>query len=424
MKIIIKTKDYQRQIVRLFRTYKRIAFVCETLAPDTEMGAHLLAHKDRIRYGLIGVRHHATPPKIMTAFAAHPQIRFNYHPTQGIYANIFLFWNKKSWEILMGSAHFPTKYRGDFCQAVLHLSHKQTPAKFRDDIESQIKGWWKKTAQTKKKTLQDYTAQWQANFAKGVDGKSPDSQKVKGKNSTETSALSPASLDSRYSKIAPSAVKPEATSLSDVSWQAFCGMLTEVNPDILKDHMAVLTRIHGAFKAQPKFALLDPEMRRVIAGLPNKLEARWACFGGMQGAGSLQKAVRDNNPYLGEALDNIPLNGAVSRAQYLAFVKKLSHAFSSGRFGIGVVTRLLAMKRPDQFVCINPGTRDILRDSYAIPKSYFTIPRYWDEVISRLHKSPWHGAGMPKNGAKSNSEEQQIWQQRSALLGVLTYRQL
>ena len=83
MKIIIKTKDYQRQIVRLFRTYKRIAFVCETLAPDTEMGAHLLAHKDRIRYGLIGVRHHATPPKIMTAFAAHPQIRFNYHPTQG-----------------------------------------------------------------------------------------------------------------------------------------------------------------------------------------------------------------------------------------------------------------------------------------------------------------------------------------------------
>ena len=79
-------------------------------------------------------------------------------------------------------------------------------------------------------------------------------------------------------------------------------MLSQVKPEILTDHLALLARIRSAFNAQPKFSLIDPEMQRVIAGLPNNLEPRWACFGGMQRAGSLQKAIRDNNPQLGAAV--------------------------------------------------------------------------------------------------------------------------
>ena len=59
------------------------------------MGAHLVAHQDRIRYGLIGMRYHATPPKIIKAFSTYSQIRFDFDSPHGIYANIFCFGIKK-----------------------------------------------------------------------------------------------------------------------------------------------------------------------------------------------------------------------------------------------------------------------------------------------------------------------------------------
>jgi hypothetical protein len=55
-------------------------------------------------------------------------------------------------------------------------------------------------------------------------------------------------------------------------------------------------------------------------------------------------------------LDEIPLNGPVQRDDYEAFIGRYKAAFpiKNGqpyKHGLGTATRLLAMQRPDYFVC-------------------------------------------------------------------------
>ena len=52
-------------------------------------------------------------------------------------------------------------------------------------------------------------------------------------------------------------------------------------------------------------------------------------------------------------------------------------------------TRLIAMKRPDLFVCVNSKNKKELSQLLGIPQSHLTLENYWNEVHLKIINSVW-----------------------------------
>src|SRR5262249_50503526 len=73
---------------------------------------------------------------------------------------------------------------------------------------------------------------------------------------------------------------------------------------------------------------------------------------------AFKAAIRDNRQEISDALDAIPpAVEPVTKADYMRFVRLFRGAFPNGGGGLATGTRLLAMKRPDVFVCLDRKNR-------------------------------------------------------------------
>jgi hypothetical protein len=138
----------------------------------------------------------------------------------------------------------------------------------------------------------------------------------------------------------------------------------------------------------------------------------------MKGAGRFQEAVKDNSIHLSRALALVPARGLVNRTQYDAFLGEYVLAFPNGRHGIATASRLLAMRRPDQFVCVDSKNQKALCHDFGIPSTAMNYERYWSEIVERILDAPWWNAARP-----STHEESMVWDGRAAMLDAIFYRQ-
>lgn len=130
--------------------------------------------------------------------------------------------------------------------------------------------------------------------------------------------------------------------------------------------------------------------QKCIAGLTMtlnefpKLKANWKLFSSMVGAGKFRQEVIQEDK-IGNALDAIPLHGKVSQSQF----NKYCEAFSAWTDPLATATRLLAIKRPDLFVCIDSKNREELSKFLKVPKSQLTLRTYWKQILERIYNSDW-----------------------------------
>ncbi|TOL78104.1 hypothetical protein CGH89_24670, partial [Vibrio parahaemolyticus] len=116
--------------------------------------------------------------------------------------------------------------------------------------------------------------------------------------------------------------------------------------------------------------------------------------------------------------EHIPLCGEISISQYNQYVETFKKAFPNGRDGISIASRLLAMKRPDFFVCVDSKNNRAMCADFGIKVSGMTYERYWDELISRIHESVWFDSQEP-----SKKLEKRVWRGRVALLDCIFYEE-
>ena len=171
-------------------------------------------------------------------------------------------------------------------------------------------------------------------------------------------------------------------------------------------------------KSTPHLTDLGKSERRRIAGLAGEEQGMdWGYFGSMKGAGWFWTPIDRNDRDLSAALDAIPSDGLVSQDDYDTFVERFQEACPSTiKVAVAVATRLLCMKRPDSFVCLDSKNRPRLCKAFGIVQSGMSYPRYWNEVILRVRDAEWWNAPRP-----SESEEEQIWLGRAAFLDALYY---
>ncbi|MDK9763266.1 hypothetical protein KI743_14770 [Vibrio sp. D420a] len=135
----------------------------------------------------------------------------------------------------------------------------------------------------------------------------------------------------------------------------------------------------------------------------------------MVGAGKFKNRINTNNEFISAALEQIPLNGPVGEADYKSFVTQFKLAFPDGGAGIAIASRLLAMKRPDYFVCLDSQNRAELCRDFGIPANV-NFDTYWVNIIVRILDSVWWSAPRPIDPI-----ERQAWEGRAAMIDATFY---
>lgn len=206
-----------------------------------------------------------------------------------------------------------------------------------------------------------------------------------------------------------------------MTWEAFFAGVKGDRHHSLGRRIAVIDAAHELFLRYGSLADMPLEDRQGIGGFVESEEMPWGWFGSMFGAGVFKRLINRDPKKLSDALDDIPLHGAVHREDYEAFVEGYKNAFpvkngEPHRHGLGTATRLLAMKRPDYFVCLDSANRRELSKAFGIIINNHDYADYWDSIVDRVCEAKWWNSRRPKSG-----EGRGVWDGRAAFLDALYY---
>lgn len=154
-------------------------------------------------------------------------------------------------------------------------------------------------------------------------------------------------------------------------------------------------------------------MKRFEPITGKEIDFKW--FGSMVGGGYFKNRINTNNNHLAIAIDSIPLHGEITRDMYLGYINEMAKGFLEGGFGIAIATRLLAMKRPDYFVCLDSKNKERLCKSFEISASV-DFEKYWDSIVERIIDSVWWTSSQPEG-----NQERLVWESRAAFLDAIFY---
>ena len=193
-----------------------------------------------------------------------------------------------------------------------------------------------------------------------------------------------------------------------------------------KKRMKLVFAIQQIFSKTPSFANLSTAEAKGVAGVLGRLEAEgagldgldWGWFGSMGGAGTFAKLIGLKDKTLAAALDAIPKRGDVTEAQFDDYFAAFTAAFSksSRTARLAPATRLLSMKRPDIFVCVNGGNTTGLAAALAFAPTTIKLENYWERVIEPIQQAPWYNTPRPMG------REMELWDARVAMLDAIYFR--
>lgn len=185
--------------------------------------------------------------------------------------------------------------------------------------------------------------------------------------------------------------------------------------EILNQACNIFTRLEDDGKS---FNDLNEEWRKKIAGIPNdsvfeEEELDWKWFGSMVGAGWFKKEIISGEK-IGKAIDLIPVYGSITRDVYEEYCDVFRAV--CGENPLATATRLLAIKRPDIFVCVDSKNILKLSEALNIPANKITLDTYWSSVVMRIQRSVWYNDKTPKRGV-----ELDLFNNRVAMLDCFYY---
>lgn len=216
------------------------------------------------------------------------------------------------------------------------------------------------------------------------------------------------------------------STLGTMSWEFFEKLVRHDRYSSFRKRIELLSEIREIFAKTSSFAKLPPSKAKGIAGVLGRKEAKdmgldgqdWNWFGSMSGAGTFAGLVGLGNSELGAALDRIPMLGQVTKEHFDSYMTAFAGAFSeSARIArLAPATRLLAMKRPDVFVCVNAGNRQGLAGALSFASTTIRLENYWERVIEPIQQAPWYNSQRP------SGENGELWDTRVAMLDAIYFQ--
>ena len=391
MKLITSNKELRHEFHALMEKYDQWEWLV-AWASDVDLlrkfQDQILSGKKTIRF-VVGLRFYQTDPRFIERFLNDKRVRYIEQQTGTFHPKMYLFSDKydSNWAMLVGSGNFTAAAFSKNQEASILITNEDEG----DDVifqnaRSFTAEMWKKARVFDKASLESY----EENCKK---------YKI---NHEETLLNLPL----------PSLEKP-AFSIEEMTWEEYVRKIKEEeSQEKIRNRMDVIKTVKELFERGEPFCEFSYEERKYVAGFGQGS----GHFGSMRGAGDFMHRISENDLHISEALDAIPLQGDVTQQNYEHFVKLFNEAFrTSARQNQKVgATRLLAMKRPDVFVCLNEENKG-LRTAFGLPSSKSVkLEEYWEKVVERIRNSGWW-----KNPDPKNDEEIIICNARAAFLDSL-----
>lgn len=377
---------------KLFQQHEHVAFAVAWASSGSDTFSAISSDRKKIYKAVIGTHFYQTHPDVLDEFVGFKKCHFVLQPQGVFHPKVYLFWSKSSWDLLIGSANLTNGAFTKNAELLLHVSNKDADETLLAQAKKIIADYWEQGEIVTAHEARRYRDLWKA----------------------QQRSLS--RISGKYSDTSNSKA-PIHTEIMSMPWSLFLEKVQADPHHGFEQRCELLDLIRKEFSSHQSFSDMELGVRKTIAGLPNDWNEHWGWFGSMSGAGYYHQAINDNNMHISNALKAIPLEGAVTSENYNSYIDEFVQAFPNGRDGVSTASRLLALKRPDQFVCLDSKNKSQLCKDFGIKQSGMDYSRYWDDVICRIMDSAWWNSSMP-----SNKSERRVWLGRAAMLDAIFYK--
>lgn len=394
MKLISTNAELRKQLKRLVVKYPHISIATAWASADTDVFRALVSHEDRIVKAVIGTHFYQTHPDVLDQFVDSKKVKFILQPDGVFHPKVYLFWSSEAWEVVIGSPNLTVGALTKNSELSILITSSDGQPALKQEIADVIKGYFDEAKTVKSSEAENYRKLW----------------KLKARNLKKVADI--------FGDEA--ATKPATQStVMPMEWKDYLAEIKKDKFHGFRDRLDLIAEIRGYFQTHKHFNDMDLDVRKGIAGLPstNTVIKNWAWFGSMRGAGAFAGRINASNKAFSLALDEIPLIGEVRREHYERFIAQYLKAYENGRDGLATATRLLAMKRPDVFLCVDKqNLAKLAQDVGIVSPGKLDYERYWEEVVERLMQSPWWQSPEP-----TDPLEREAWHARAAMLDAIFY---
>ncbi|MDN5064814.1 phospholipase D family protein [Aliarcobacter lanthieri] len=396
MTLLTTPNEIETTICNLIKTYKSISFASAWASTSSKAFPLLLKHANKINKIVVGIHFYQTHPNFIKEFIDDKKVKFKMNPNGIFHPKIYLFQNNENdWECLIGSANFTKAAMQDNSEIIIKINSNDTDAQeIYTKIVHEIKNYFETANSFTNEDYQAYLKIWNKKSKKLLD--------IQDEFSSETN------------------LKPIFKSkIIMLDWNSFFKKVKNDKKKSFKIRLELLDKTQEYFR-NSSFANMTDMERRQISGITSKdtnnPELDWMYFGNMVSP-RFKTRIRKDYIYISKALDYIPLNGIVSKNDYMNCIEYFKKKVGYG-YGVITISRLLAMKRPDVFFCITGGNKKYLYEDFGLAKDIKSheYERYWDEIIQRIHMSEWYDSKEPRDDI-----EKDLWNKRAAMLDTIFY---
>tara|TARA_R110001606_G_scaffold395841_1_gene568955 strand:- start:122 stop:1252 length:1131 start_codon:yes stop_codon:yes gene_type:complete len=362
----------------------------------------LIEHKEKFSSIIVGLDFCATDPDFIDALCDTPNAFVFKKSGACFHPKIYLFRTGRNVEAIVGSANFTKGGLSSNFEVCLHL---------RCDVGDLA------------------ITELFAVFDSYTDHAQPVTKLLA--NAYRRQADIAASVPRPRSPVLPSESKKFEMINSDLlkmSWSRFLEKVRREPNNQFDTRMKLLRYLQTLFSREKSFNGLTVSEWKAVAGIVHNdatgssglKQSQIGWFGSMQGSGSFTNLILNKDKGIADAVDCIPRRGEVNESDYLRFCDLFVSAFSSSARtgGCSTATRLLAMKRPDLFVCVNNGNKPSLAQALQFSPTTLNLENYWERIIEPIRLSSWYNAVRPI------SADSEAWDCRVALVDAIHYREV
>lgn len=396
---VLDARALRKTLPKLIAKHDQI-YMAVAWAHSGPVADKLIDNKHKFRSVTIGLDFCATDPDFVDSLRKVPNAFVFKKSSTCFHPKIYLFVTGQNAEAIVGSANFTSGGLGNNIEACVHLSGgADEPAV--TELLATIKSYAPHSQPITKQLADAYRRQ----------------AEIAASRPRATSPILP-SDKADFQRIESDLLKME--------WATFIDEARKDPHHHFKTRMKFLRYLQTLFARAQSFGDLTVPEWKAIAGIVHpdavadsgleKYQIGW--FGSMQGSGSFTKLIKNKDVRIAKAIDCIPRRGLVREKDFDRFCALFESAFAdSARTGrMPTATRLLAMKRPDVFVCVNNGNKPSLAEALHFAPSTLGLGNYWERVIEPIRLAKWYNAPRPEG------PDAEAWDCRTALVDAIHYR--
>lgn len=400
-RIIKNLKDLSKLFIDCCNKFEQISFVTAWAGTTNAVIDALYENRSKIVHSSVGLQFYQTAPEFIDRFWDVKEVQYcKNNSTDIFHPKTYLFFNKdgSKWAVFIGSSNLTNGgfARNKECNVLLtsETDYEDIFISVRDLIED----YWAYSSLLTQEEFEEYE--------ENANDKKPYLNQLK---------------------------KPVCPEINDLDWNGYIKRLVENQDEGIiestknKIRISILDTVQGLFMKYKSLKFFPDEYAEATVGLKRNYMGiqDWCFFGSMTANGSFKSNF--HKKYLNglsDALDKIPQKGLVRESQFKQFVLAVRKT-TKYKDPITLCTRLLAMKRPDIFVCAAGRTSKNGKDStmsklcslLKLERKTLSIDNYWSLIIQNIQKSEWYQTDADSIA----KEEKKIYSYRAAMLDAIYY---